>query len=46
MLEAAAVLDPDVWPTDQVELSTQGNVEVLVLADYCKDNLAIVNNRS
>ena len=36
------MLDPDVWPTDQVELSTYGNVEVL--ADYCKDNLAIVNN--
>ena len=38
------MLDPDVWPTDQVELSTYGNVEVLVLVDYCKDNLAIVNN--
>ena len=35
VLEAAA----DVWPTDQVELSSYGDGEVQVLADYYKDHL-------
>ena len=39
VLKAAAVLDPDVWPTDQVELSSYGDGEVQVLADYYKDHL-------
>ena len=35
VLKAAA----DVWPTDQVELSSYGDGEVQVLADYYKDHL-------
>ena len=39
VLKAAAVLDPDIWPKDEMELSAYGEEEVKVLADYFKDHL-------
>ena len=39
MLKAAAVLDPDVWPKDQIELSTYGDAEIELLANYYEDHL-------
>ena len=39
VLKAAAVLDPDVWPKDQIELSTYGDSEIELLANYYEDHL-------
>ncbi len=39
VLKAAAVLDPDIWPTDQMTLSSYGNEEIQVLADHYEDHL-------
>ena len=39
VLKAAAVLDPDVWPKDQIELSTYGDAEIELLANYYEDHL-------
>ena len=42
VLKAAAVLDPDIWPEDPLELSSYGDAEihVVVLVDYYKDHLS------
>jgi len=39
VLKAAEVLDPDMWPKDEMELSTYGKEEVQVPADHYKDHL-------
>jgi len=39
VLKAAPILDPDIWPTDPMKLSSYGNEEMQVLADYYKDHL-------
>ena len=39
VLKAAAVLDPDVRPKDQIELSTYGDAEIELLANYYEDHL-------
>lgn len=39
LLKAAAVLDPDMWPKDQIELSTYGDAEIELLANYYEDHL-------
>ena len=39
VLKAAAVLDPDVWPKDQIELSTYGDAEIELLANYYEHHL-------
>ena len=39
VLKAAAVLDPDVWPKDQIELSTYGDAEIELPANYYEDHL-------
>ena len=39
VLKAAAVLDPDVWLKDQIELSTYGDAEIELLANYYEDHL-------
>ena len=39
VLKTAAVLDPDVWPKDQIELSTYGDAEIELLANYYGDHL-------
>lgn len=39
VLKAAAVLDPDIWPADQMELSSYGEKEVEILANHYKDHL-------
>lgn len=39
VLKAATVLDPDVWPKDQIELSTYGDAEIELLANYYEDHL-------
>ena len=33
------MLDPDVWPKDQIELSTYGDAEIELLANYYEDHL-------
>lgn len=38
-MKAAAVLDPDIWPADQMELSSYGEKEVEILANRYKDHL-------
>ena len=40
VLKAAAVLDPDIWPEDPLELSSYGDAEIVVLVDYYKDHLS------
>lgn len=40
VLKAAAVLDPDVWPKDSVELASYGDAEIQLLADYYQDYLS------
>ena len=40
MLKAAAVLNPDVWPKDPVELASYGDAEIQLLADYYQDHLS------
>ena len=39
VLKAAAVLDPDVWPKDQIELSTYGDAEIELLSNYYEHHL-------
>lgn len=39
VLKAAAVLDPDVWPKDQIEWSTYGDAEIDLQANYFEDHL-------
>lgn len=39
VLKAATVLDPDVWPKDQIELSTYGDAEIELLENYYEDHL-------
>lgn len=38
VLKAATVLDPNVWPKDQIELSTYGDAEIELLANYYEDH--------
>lgn len=39
LLKAAGELDPDVWPKDRIELSTYGDAEIELLANYYEDHL-------